>query len=124
MTEEERRRFDADFLDPSAEYRSIPFWAWNAKMDNAEIEAQIRSMKTAGMGGFFMHSRDGLETPYMGEEWRSAVRAAVGTANAEGMKAWVYDEDRWPSGASGGKVPALGDEYRAKGLTLEISAGD
>ncbi len=118
-----RPRLEEEFRDPPAEFRSLPFWAWNAKLDDEEIASQIRGMKRQGMGGFFMHSRDGLETPYMGEEWVSAVRAAVRTAEEEGLAAWLYDEDRWPSGSSGGKVPAKGDAYRAKGLTLEILRG-
>ncbi len=124
MTDARGTRADDTFRDPPAEFRSLPFWAWNARLDNEEIATQIRSMKERGMGGFFMHSRDGLETPYMGEAWVDAVRTAIRTAEEEGLTAWLYDEDRWPSGSAGGKVPARGDAYRAKGLTLEILEGE
>lgn len=124
MTGQERSRRDAEFRSPGAEHRSLPFWAWNAVLEEEELVHQIRSLARAGAGGFFMHSRDGLETPYLGEAWRSAVRAAVETAEEEGLPAWLYDEDRWPSGAAGGRVPARGDEYRAKALTLELLEGD
>ncbi|MCE1196990.1 hypothetical protein LWX53_10900, partial [bacterium] len=121
----ERKGFaEEEFRAPSPGHRALPFWAWNAKLDKAEIAAQIRSMKAAGMGGFFMHSRDGLETPYLGNEWMDAAREAIRVAGEEGLSAWLYDEDRWPSGASGGKVPGLGDAYRAKGLTIEVLEGD
>jgi hypothetical protein len=123
VTPAERARRESLFRDPPAAFRSLPFWAWNARLENAEIADQIRSMKERGMGGFFMHSRDGLETPYMGSEWIDAVKTAVRVAEEEGLAAWLYDEDRWPSGASGGKVPARGDAYRAKGLTLELREG-
>lgn len=53
------------------------------------------------MGGFFIHSRDGLETVYMGQEWMELVRSTVETAEALDMQAWLYDEDRWPSGFAG-----------------------
>lgn len=89
-------------------------------MEPGEVREQIRGMKKAGMGGFFIHSRNGLETPYMGEKWMECVKAAVETAADLGMYAWLYDEDRWPSGTAGGRVPALGEEYCCKGLTLEI----
>lgn len=108
------------FEHPGTEYRSYPFWAWNEKMDKEEVIRQIRQMKAAGMGGFFIHSRDGLETEYMGREWMDCVKAAVDTAKECGMYAWLYDEDRWPSGTAGGRVTALGDAYRLKGLTLEV----
>ena len=110
------------FREPAACFRSFPFWSWNDHMDPEEIRRQIRGMKKAGIGGFFLHSRDGLETPYLGEEWMNCVRAAVEAASDCGMYAWLYDEDRWPSGTAGGQVTALGEEYCCKGLTLEICA--
>jgi hypothetical protein len=112
------------FISPTAEYRSAPFWAWNDKLEKEEISWQIKEMKKQGVGGFFMHSRDGLETPYMGEEWISNVQEAVKVASEQGMIAWIYDEDRWPSGSAGGLIPAKGDAYRAKGLTIDIISGE
>lgn len=108
------------FAEPPVEARSAPFWAWNDKLDVDELMRQIEGMKEQGIGGFFMHARDGLETEYLGEEWMEAVEASVMKAEQLGMEAWLYDEDRWPSGTAGGKVPAIGDEYRSKGLTVEV----
>lgn len=107
------------FSNPDQRFRSLPFWAWNDELQEAELRRQIDEMQEQGMGGFFMHSRDGLETEYLGEAWMEAIRASVHQAEKNGMKAWIYDEDRWPSGTAGGRVPGKGDEYRAKGLTLE-----
>ncbi len=50
------------FRYPPKEYRGIPFWSWNDKLKPDEIARQIKEMKQQGMGGFFMHSREGLET--------------------------------------------------------------
>ena len=47
-------------------YQSIPFWSWNDKLEPEELRRQIRNMKKAGIGGFFMHARGGLLTEYMG----------------------------------------------------------
>ncbi|MBO5278494.1 MAG: hypothetical protein J6B06_03250 [Lachnospiraceae bacterium] len=108
------------FENPGADKRSFPFWGWNSRLDKDELQRQIREMKDAGVGGFFIHSRDGLETEYLGEEWMDCVKIAVEEAKNQGMYAWLYDEDRWPSGTAGGRVTACGDEYRCKGLTLEV----
>ncbi|WP_409340445.1 glycosyl hydrolase [Paenibacillus sp. MBLB4367] len=110
------------FRNPGAEYRSSPFWAWNGRLDSAELIRQAREMKAQGMGGFFMHSREGLETEYMGEEWMNNVAGLVSEARELGIKAWLYDEDRFPSGGAGGQVPRMGgDAFRAKAVTLEIA---
>ncbi|MBQ6351987.1 MAG: hypothetical protein IJJ28_01800, partial [Lentisphaeria bacterium] len=90
--------------NPGPEFRSAPFWAWNGKLEEGELREQIRAMKQMGMGGFFMHSRLGLDTPYLSEEWFDLVAACVDEAEKLGMKAWLYDEDRWPSGTAGGLV--------------------
>ena len=45
-----------------------------------------------------MHARVGLNTPYLSEEWFKLVAACADEAKKQGMKAWLYDEDRWPSG--------------------------
>ena len=109
-----------DFVSPPLTFRGAPFWSWNDKLEVEELAHQVRDMKAHGMGGFFMHSRDGLETVYMGPEWLECIRETVRISREEGMGAWLYDEDRWPSGAAGGLVPARGgDAFRAKVITVE-----
>ncbi len=111
-----------EFADPPLSMRGAPFWSWNDRLDPAELARQARDMKAHGMGGFFMHSREGLETEYMGEEWMRCIRETVRVAAEQGMGAWLYDEDRWPSGAAGGLVPAAGgDAYRAKVVTMQAT---
>ncbi len=107
-----------EFVNPGKDYRSAPFWSWNNLMKPDEIRRQIRDMKEHGMGGFFMHSRVGLETPYMGPEWMECVRTACDEAKKVGMNAWLYDEDRWPSGFAGGLIDKKSDECHVKVLVM------
>jgi hypothetical protein len=93
-----------EFANPQSVYRGKPFWAWNGKLDPQELRRQIRIMKRMGLGGFFMHSRVGLDTPYLAKEWFECVNACIDEAAKLKMEAWLYDEDRWPSGAAGGLV--------------------
>ncbi|NLK07931.1 MAG: hypothetical protein GX316_04430, partial [Firmicutes bacterium] len=90
------------FRNPANRYRSVPFWAWNDRLEPKRVREQIRHMHAIGLGGFFMHSRQGLDTAFLGPEWMDAVAAAVNEAGRLGMEAWIYDEDRYPSGAAGG----------------------
>lgn len=86
------------------EYQSIPFWSWNDKLKPDELRRQIRWMKHNGMGGFFMHARGGLKTEYMSEEWMQCIDVCIDEAEKNGMAAWIYDENGWPSGFAGGKL--------------------
>ena len=106
---------------PGKEFRSAPFWAWNEKINEKESKFQIQEMCDKGMGGFFIHSREGLETPYLSEEWMAQVGTAVQEAKEKGLEVWIYDEDKWPSGCAGGLVSHVNPkEYSAKGLTMEV----
>ena len=98
--------------NPPSIYRSAPFWSWNSKLDADRLCRAIESMHKAGMGGFFMHSRYGLKTPYLSEEWFACVRACIEKARQLDMKAYLYDEDRWPSGAAGGIVTRPNKDFR------------
>ena len=80
--------------NPELKYRAKPFWAWNGKLEEEELHFQIDAMKEMGFGGFFMHSRTGLETEYMGEEWFRLIRSCAEYGAKTGMEAWLYDEDR------------------------------
>jgi hypothetical protein len=105
--------------NPPTHYRSVPLWSWNDKLETGELERQIGEMHKAGIGGFFMHARGGLLTPYMGEEWMSAVRTCIEKCKELGMSPWLYDENGWPSGFADGKVPAKGIAYQQKRLVYE-----
>ncbi len=100
-------------------FRGVPFWAWNGRLEPGELRHQIRIMKAMGLGGFFMHSRIGLETPYLSDEWFECIDTCIDEAKKTGMEAWLYDEDRWPSGAAGGLV-TKNPEHRMRRLTLEV----
>ena len=111
-----------NFKTVENKYRPIPFWSWNEKLDTEETARQIRLMGEAGIGGFFMHARGGLQTKYMGDDWHDNIRASINTAKERDMHPWVYDEDGWPSGFGGGIVSGMGEEYQLKYLRIEATA--
>jgi len=107
--------------NPPTEYRPVPFWSWNSKLDTEETRWQIVEMNKVGMGGFFMHARGGLTTPYLGKEWMDNVKASIDEAKKLNMHAWGYDENGWPSGFGSDAVNSLGIEYQQKYLRMEIT---
>ncbi len=102
--------------NPPSQYRPVPFWSWNDKLEQKELDRQIRLMKEAGLGGFFMHARGGLQTEYASPEWFNLVSGCVGTAEKLDMNAWAYDENGWPSGFGNGAVNGLGLSCQQKYL--------
>ncbi len=102
---------DELFRCPGSEYRGTPFWAWNGKLEDDTLAWQIDMLKKMGLGGFHMHVRTGMDAPYLDESFMGHVRFCVEQAKEKGMLAWLYDEDRWPSGSAGGIVTSAHPEY-------------
>ena len=105
------------FLNPTAEYRATPFWAWNCLIDETMASDQIEAFKKMGFGGFHMHSRVGMAMEYLGKPFMDIVKFSVDKAKKEGMLAYLYDEDKWPSGYAGGYVTR---EERFRQRRLEV----
>ena len=121
-----RKSWEKIFKDPGADYRSKPFWSWNGKMEEKELFRQLDILKEMGFGGAFMHSRVGLATEYLGDEWMRIVEKCLEYGKKIDFDLWIYDEDRWPSGSAGGIVTQK-KENRSHRLQLHIlkaSEGD
>ena len=98
-----------------------PFWFLNHRLEKAEILRQLKLMKDCGVSGFFMHSRAGLLTPYGSDSWLKIIHFIVEEAEKLNLKAWLYDEDPFPSGAAGGQILMEHPEFTAHEIiTVEI----
>lgn len=104
--------------EPQVGHRPLPFWSWNDQLEIEEITYQIDEMHKQGLGGFFMHARSGLRTEYLSQEWYACIDAGIQQAKANQMEAWIYDEEGWPSGFAGGRVPAMDEAYHAKYMQM------
>ncbi len=112
------------FLSPTSEYRGAPLWSWNnseycfenifpwwlkaylppfpppflhlSELDKDQLLRQIDIFEEMGFGGFHMHTRAGLETPYLGPEFMQRVKDCVEYAAGKKpqMLACLYDEDK------------------------------
>ncbi|MDO8685804.1 MAG: glycosyl hydrolase, partial [Clostridiales bacterium] len=101
------------------DYRPAPLWFLNHKLEKEEIKRQIGLMKNCGVSGFFMHPRAGLLTQYGSEEWFDIIKYIVELAEEAGLKAWLYDEDPFPSGIAGGWVVFDNPGYAARSVRVK-----
>lgn len=108
------------FEEPPVEYRPVPFWGLTKTLKEQELLEQIKEMKRKGWGGFFMHARYPLETPYLADEYMDLMKKCVEQAQKEGLKAWIYDDHPWCSGSAGGLTAAGNKEFRSKALVLNV----
>ena len=107
-----------EFRNPGKDFRPSPFWSWNDALEAEELRWQVREFADKGFGGYFMHSRVGLATPYLSSKWMKCIGACLEEGRKVGLESWLYDEDKWPSGFAGGFVPAKSDRYRTRSVIL------
>lgn len=107
------------FKNPTSEYRGKPFWAWNGVLKEDKLLKQIEYFKEMGLGGFYMHTRAGMATKYLSDEFMRLIKSCTEKAKSENMLPCLYDEDRWPSGAAGGFV-TKNPKYRQKCLLFSV----
>ncbi len=96
-----------NFKSPPREFSMVPLWSWNGRLEPDQLRWQIDQMVAQGVYGAFMHARAGIntdDTPYFSEGWWQAVEACVEHGEKVGFDTWLYDEDKWPSGAAGGRT--------------------
>ena len=118
MTHDGQIDFKVQFKSPPKGYGPVAFWSLNDRLDENEVRRQVGDLADAHLGGFFMHAREGLETPYLSDEWFDRLKVAVSEAGRLGLEAWIYDEDKYPSGYAGGAVPLLSPSYRSSALVF------
>lgn len=111
------------FENPTAEYRATPFWAWNCDLRQELLDEEIDYMKDMGFGGFHMHCRVGMSTPYLSDGFMQLINGSIKKGEENEMLAWLYDEDKWPSGFAGGYV-TKNPEFRQKTLIFSKKRAD
>ena len=109
------------FENPTKEYRAAPFWSWNCELKKETLEKQIEIMHQMGFGGYYMHTRVGMATPYLSDEFMNLIGACIEKGKEVGMNSYLYDEDRWPSGTAGGFTVKASEENRQKILHFTYS---
>ena len=95
-------------------FGTIPFWFWNGDQEEQEITRQLKLIAAGGCRGAVFHARVGNRTQYMSERWLQLVRHACKEAEKLGLSLWIYDEEGFPSGSVGGRLPEKGEFYRGK----------
>ena len=97
-------------------YAAVPFWFWNGKQNKTQITSQLEKAAAGGLRGMAIHARVGNQTEYMSEEWLDLYRHACAEAKRLGLEIWLYDDEDFPSGLVGHRLPRKGAEYCQRSL--------
>ena len=100
----EEFEFDKLLLNPSNYFRPVPFWFWNGLITKEEILRQLNLLKYKGLGGAFIAPRQGLEIPYLSNQWFELINYTILKAKELNLDIYLYDEYPYPSGIASNEV--------------------
>src|SRR5262249_31994953 len=115
------RHAKALFKNPPRQYSTGPLWVWNDLLTEEEIRSTLRDLAGQDVKQAWVHPRPGLMTPYLSDDWFHLWRVALREAKRLDMNLWIYDENSYPSGFAGGRVPEVMPQSRGRGLVFRES---
>ncbi len=117
----------AQFANPPSEFASHVIWGWEGPMDLETIRHDLDSIKTKGFRSVIFEAGYRLPYEYLSEGWFEGIRTGVMEAKARGLKVWIIDEGKYPSGFAGGKFTRERPELRMKAVvavdTVHVAKG-
>ncbi|MCX6334475.1 MAG: glycosyl hydrolase [Bacteroidia bacterium] len=108
----------ANFKSPPAEYGMILWWGWDGRMSDTVIKRDLDRIKAMGFRGVMVEAGYGMTAKYLSPEWFSLVKIAIDEAKTRGMKVWIEDEGKYPSGFAGGKFSTERPDLKMQGLVV------
>ncbi|BCU77867.1 glycosyl hydrolase [Luteolibacter sp. LG18] len=115
------------FAEPPADYANHVIWAWGAQVNEQTIPIDLDAMQAKGFHAVIIEAGYRMPFDYLSEGWFKAIALAVKEAKKRGMRVWIIDEGKYPSGFAGGKFTRERPDLRMQGLVrcepIEVKAG-
>lgn len=114
---------------PPAEYASHILWGWEGEMNAKIIKQDLDLMQSVGTRVVNIEPGYGFPYEYLSKGWFKMVKTAVREAKSRGMKVWLIDDAKYPSGFAGGKFSRERPDLKMWALvqmdsTLTVPAGE
>jgi hypothetical protein len=107
-----------DFGAPPPEYGLTLWWGWDGPITEEVIARDLDAISARGIRCVTIEAGYGMSAPYLSPAWFETVRLAVEHARRRGMRVYLVDEGKYPSGFAGGKFSAERPDLRMQGLAV------
>lgn len=111
-------QLETRFVNPPATFANHVIWGWNGKMDKKTICNDLDSIKSKGFRAVIFEAGYQLPFEYLSDGWFKTIRTAVLEAKRRGLKVWIIDEGKYPSGFAGGKFTKERPDLRMQALVV------
>ena len=109
---------EEQFNLPPIEFASHVIWGWEGKMDKKTIQKDLDSIKSKGFRSVIFEAGYHLPYEYLSDGWFKGIRTAVQEAKKRGLKVWLIDEGKYPSGFAGGKFSKERPDLRMQAIVV------
>lgn len=112
-------KLERDFRDVPASSRQLigPLLWIHGDESKARIEEMVQKVAEGGNGTFTVESRPHKD--WIGPGWWRDLKICAAAARKHGLTMWIFDEEFFPSGLVGGRVP---EAYRNKLMVASEAA--
>jgi len=108
----------SNFGAPPPEYGLTLWWGWDGPITEKVIARDLDEISARGIRCVTIEAGYGMSAPYLSPAWFETVRLAVEHARRRGMRVYLVDEGKYPSGFAGGKFSAERPDLRMQGLDV------
>ena len=106
----------SNFDTPPPEYGLTLWWGWDGPITEKVIARDLDEISARGIHCVTIEAGYGMSAPYLSPDWFETVRLAVEHARHRGMRVYLVDEGKYPSGFAGGKFSAERPDLCMQGL--------
>jgi hypothetical protein len=106
----------SSFGAPPPEYGLTLWWGWDGPITEEVIARHLDEIRARGIRCVTLEAGYGMSAPYLSPAWFELVRLAVDHARRRGMRVYLVDEGKYPSGFAGGKFSAERPDLCMQGL--------
>lgn len=121
------RALAAGFSLPPAGDGPTVTWGWQGAVDSTVINRDLDRLRRLGFRMVTIEGGYRLPHPYLSDGYFELIRYAVQAAKKRGMRVWLIDEGKYPSGFAGGlfseKRPDLRMQALIRGRPVRVAAG-
>jgi hypothetical protein len=106
------------FKTPPPEYGMTVWWGWDGSITAEVINRDLDAFLARGIRVVTIEAGYGMKDPYLSAGWFETIKLAVAQARQRGMRVWLVDEGKYPSGFAGGKFSTERPDLRMQGLVV------
>src|SRR5574344_467348 len=117
------------YMLPPAEYASHILWGWEGAMDPKIMKSDLNLMQSVDTRVVNIEPGYNFPYEYLSDGWFKMIKMAVKEAKSRGMKVWLIDDAKYPSGFAGGKFSRERPDLKMWALIqldtkFEVKAGE